>query len=188
MIVSPKVVLDACVLVNAALRDMLLRLAEPPRLYLPRWSADILIETRRTLEAKLGLTSVQTQHLHDELKAHFSEAWVEGYKALMPAMTNHPKDRHVMAAAVRCGAEVIVTFNLKDFPENALSPWGVEVHAPDDFLLEQFNVASQIVARKLQEQASRHGGVERLLSIHQKTVPQFTEVIRTRIMHESGKH
>ena len=48
-------VLDACVLVNAALRDTLLRLAEPPHLYLPRWSAEILLETTRTLEGKLGL-------------------------------------------------------------------------------------------------------------------------------------
>jgi hypothetical protein len=53
-----RVILDACVLVNAALRDTLLRLAEPPcGLYLPRWTEDIIEETKRTLEAKLGLTT-----------------------------------------------------------------------------------------------------------------------------------
>jgi hypothetical protein len=58
-----QVVLDACVLVNAALRDTLLRLAEPPHLYLPRWSNDIILETVRTLETKLGITPAQTAHL-----------------------------------------------------------------------------------------------------------------------------
>lgn len=46
----------------------------------------------------------------------FGEAWVEGYEDLIPSMTNQEKDRHILAAAVRCGAETIVTYNLKDFP------------------------------------------------------------------------
>src|ERR1039457_7413424 len=98
MISGYQVVLDACVLVNAALRDTLLRLAEPPQLYLPRWSNDIMLETTRTLETKLGLTPEQTVHLRDELKAHFADAWVEGYETLIPAMGNDAKDRHVLAA------------------------------------------------------------------------------------------
>jgi hypothetical protein len=48
-------------------------------------------------------------------------------------MTNDPKDRHVAAADVRCHAQVIVTFNLKDFSASALSAWGVEAQHPDDF-------------------------------------------------------
>ncbi len=88
-----RVVLDACVLVNAALRDTLLRLAEPPcSLYLPRWSKDIMEETRRTLEAKLGLTSAQTAHLLQMLELHFPDAWVEGYDRFIPVMANDPKD------------------------------------------------------------------------------------------------
>ena len=51
-----QVILDACVLVNAALRDTLPRIAEPPRLYLPRWSEEIMAETTRTLEIRLGVT------------------------------------------------------------------------------------------------------------------------------------
>jgi hypothetical protein len=104
-----QVILDACVLVNAALRDTLLRLAEPPcSLNLPR-SKDIAEETRRTLETKLGLTPAQTAHLFRQLENHFLDAWVEGYDAFIPAMANHPKDRHVLAAAVACGAQTIVT-------------------------------------------------------------------------------
>jgi hypothetical protein len=172
-----QVVLDACVLVNAALRDTLLRLAEPPHLYLPRWSQDIIVETKRTLESRLGLTQVQTTHLFSELEMHFADAWVEGYEPLIPAMNNHPKDRHVLAAAVRCGAQTIVTFNLKDFSTDTLLPWNVEAQSPDDFLVHQYHLAPQVVSRKLNEQANQHGGMERLLTIHGKTAPKFVALL-----------
>lgn len=176
---APKpVILDACVLVNAALRDTLLRLAEPPHLYLPRWSREIMSETTRTLEAKLGLTPAQTGYLLSELKIHFAEAWIEDYEKFIPAMQNHPKDRHVLAAAVRCGAHTIVTFNRKDFPAHALAPWGVEVQSPDDFLIRQYRQASDLVSQKLKQQAERHGGMMRLLNIHSKTVPGFVALMR----------
>jgi predicted nucleic acid-binding protein len=176
-----QVVLDACVLVNAALRDTLLRLAEPPHLYLPRWSEDIIFEMMRTLETKLNVTPAQTAHLVHELKLHFLDAWVEDYAPLIPAMTNHPKDRHVLAAAVRTGAQTIVTFNLKDFPEAALTPWNVEAQSPDDFLVHQYHLDPDVVMQKLQEQAERRGGIERLLEIHERTVPQCTNLIREHI-------
>lgn len=173
-----QVILDACVLVNAALRDTLLRIAEPPRLYLPRWSEDIMIETTRTLEIKLGVTQEQTAHLVGELRKHFEDAWVEGYESFIPVMANHPKDRHVLAAAVRCGAQTIVTLNLKDFPESALSSWDVVAQSPDEFLVHQYHLAPEVVAQKLHEQATRHGGMERLLSIHNKIAPEFVALIR----------
>jgi hypothetical protein len=172
------VILDACVLVNAALRDTLLRIAEPPRLYLPRWSKDIMAETTRTLEAKLGVTPKQTAHLVGELRTHFEDAWVDGYEPFIPILRNHPKDRHVLAAAVRCGAQTIVTLNLKDFPQSALSPWNVVAQSPDEFLVHQYHLAPQVVAKKLHDQATRHGGMERLLCIHSQIVPEFVALIR----------
>jgi hypothetical protein len=69
-------------------------------------------ETKRTLELKLGLTMLQTAHLFRELEIHFADAWVKGYESIIPARTNHPKDWHVLAAAVVSGAQTIVTFNL----------------------------------------------------------------------------
>ena len=173
-----QVILDACVLVNAALRDTLLRIAELPRLYLPRWSQDIMLETTRTLETRLGLTRDQTSYLVGELRKHFEDAWVEGYEPFIPVMANHPKDRHVLAAAVRCGAQTIITLNLKDFPEAALSPWDIEAQSPDEFLVHQYYLAPEVVAQKLQEQAARHRGIDRLLAIHSKIVPEFVTLIR----------
>jgi hypothetical protein len=121
-----QVILDACVLVNAALRDTLLRLSKPPCfLYLPRWSRDIIEETRRRLEIKPCLTPQQTAHLFCQLEIQFADAWVERKEALIQAMTNHRKDRHVHAAAVACGAQMIVTFKLKDSLPDALAPWNI---------------------------------------------------------------
>ena len=126
------VVLDACVLVPASLRDTLLRCAER-RMYLPRWSNEILDELRRTLLEKLGRSPEQVDHLLNELNRHFADARVEGFKTLVALMTNDPGDRHVIAAAVKCGAEAIVTFNLRHFPDAALDTWNIEVQHPDAF-------------------------------------------------------
>jgi len=57
---------------------------------------------------------------------HFGDAWVTGCEPLIDRMNNHPKDRHVLAAAVKCGASVIVTYNKRDFPAATTEPWGVE--------------------------------------------------------------
>ena len=85
---TPLVVLDACVLATFSLCDTLLRLAEPPRLYEPKWSEEIIRETTRTLESKLGWPSFLTAHLEAELRAHFNEAWISGYEPLISQMTN----------------------------------------------------------------------------------------------------
>ena len=109
------VVLDACVLANFSLCDTLLRLAEPPRLFEPKWSEEIIRETTRTLELKLGWPNSLTAHLEKELHAHFSEAWISGYESLIPRMTNDEKDRHVVSAAVHGEASIVVTLNLRHF-------------------------------------------------------------------------
>ncbi len=93
-------------------------------------------------------------HLVEQLEIHFPDCWVEGYEQLIPAMNNHPKDRHVLAAAVRTGAQTIVTFDTKDFPVEALSPWNIEVQTPDEFLVHQFYLDEATVLAKLEEQAA----------------------------------
>ncbi len=79
------VVLDACVLIQAPLRDTLLRFAEEPRLYVPRWSDEIIVETVRNLEKRIGLSSAKTDYLVGELRKHFGDAWVTGYAPLIGA-------------------------------------------------------------------------------------------------------
>jgi predicted nucleic acid-binding protein len=131
---TPLVVLDACVLANFSLCDTLLRLAEPPRLFEPKWSEEIIRETTRTLELKLGWSNSLTTHLERELRAHFSEAWISGYDQLVSRMTNDEKDRHVVAAAVRGEAAIILTLNLRHFRPEHLAMWGVRALHPQSFL------------------------------------------------------
>jgi hypothetical protein len=80
---TPLAVLDACVLANFSLCDSLLRLAEPPRLFEPKWSEEIIRETTRTLESKLGWSVLLTAHLEAELRANFGEAWISGDENLI---------------------------------------------------------------------------------------------------------
>ena len=116
----PLVVLDACVLANFSLCDTLLRLAEPPRIFEPKWSDEIIRETTRTLESRLGWPRSLTAHLEEELRAHFNEAWISDYESLIPKMTNDEKDRHVVAAAVRGEAAIVLTLN---FATSGQSTW-----------------------------------------------------------------
>jgi predicted nucleic acid-binding protein len=123
---------------NFSLCDTLLRLAEPPRLFEPKWSEEIVRETTRTLELKLRWPSSLTAHLEAELPAHFSEASIGGYESLIPRMTNDEKDRHVVAAAVHGKARIIVTFLPAPLQVGApgLEPWGISVLHAQSFLVE----------------------------------------------------
>jgi hypothetical protein len=87
--------------------DTLLRLAADPHLFLPKWSDQIMVEVTRTLQENFGLSAQKAMYRESEIRRHFPEAWIDGYEDLIPAMTNHPKDRHVLAAVVRPGAKIM---------------------------------------------------------------------------------
>lgn len=93
-------------------------------------------------------------------------------------MTNHPKDRHVVAAAVECGAHVIVTSNLKDFPPAALLKCGVESRHPDSFLLSLYSHASSEVESRLHDQAATIGRtLPELLRTLAIGIPRFAAAV-----------
>lgn len=175
---TPLVVLDACVLANFPLCDTLLRLAEPPRLYEPKWSEEIIRETTRTLELKLGWPSSLTAHLEAELRSHFSDAWINDYEPLISRMTNDEKDRHVAAAAVHGEAPIIVTFNLRHFSPEHLGRWGIAALHPQSFLIEIFRQEQGLVLTKLKQQAAdRDRTFRQLLNILSATVPDFVALV-----------
>lgn len=74
------------------------------------------------------------------MRREFPDAMITGYEPLISEMTNDRKDRHVLAAAVRANAAIIVTANMKDFPPHACTPYDVGVVHPDDFLLDQLDL------------------------------------------------
>lgn len=149
------VVLDACVLVPHPLFDTLLRLADAG-LYRPLWSEEILTEVRRTLVSKLALEDEKARRRVSRMRAAFPDAMVSGHEPLVSQMTNDPKDRHVLAAAVRAGASAIVTANIKDFPAEAVSPYEIEVVHPDSFLMDQLDLGPSLVIGSLREQAGTY--------------------------------
>jgi hypothetical protein len=66
---------------------------------------------------------------------------IEGYASLVESVAlPDPDDRHVLAAAITGGVDVIVTANVKHFPERVLEPYGVEAQHPDDFVTYQFDL------------------------------------------------
>lgn len=149
------VLLDACVLVPYSLCDLLLRLAEA-NLYRPLWSEQILDEVRRTLITKLNVSPDKARRRVEQMQTAFPLASIEGYQDLTPVMTNEPKDRHVLAAAVRGGAAAVVTANLKDFPAAALARYDIEAIHPDDFLQDQLDLDRQRTLRCLAEQRAAY--------------------------------
>ena len=179
---SFSVVLDANVIFPASLRDILLRSASADmyRLYL---TDDILSEACRNLVRTGRMTEAGASRLSNAIKTSFPEAFVTDYDLLIPSMANQEKDRHVLAAAVKVGAQVIVTANLKDFPPESLTPFGIEVQSPDDFLVHLYYLDGEIVARIILEQAGelRKPGktVPELLDILAQHAPTFANLVRT---------
>ncbi|WP_223286335.1 PIN domain-containing protein [Kocuria atrinae] len=138
------VVLDACVLIPMPITDLLLRLATAKQ-FRPLWSDEILDEVERNLVGKLSKEPSSARRRVDAMRNFFPDALVENYESLVPGMTNDLKDRHVLAAAVRAGAELIVTFNGKDFPATSLRPYDIGVRSTDDFLLDQLDLDTPTV-------------------------------------------
>jgi hypothetical protein len=128
-------ILDACVLYPVPLRDLLLQLASA-ELYQPKWSRQIQDEWSRNLLAnRTDLTAAQLQRTIKLMNAAFPDAEVKSYRALIPTLTlPDADDRHVVAAALRGKAKVVVTANLKDFPAPYLATLGIERYHPDAFI------------------------------------------------------
>lgn len=142
--------LDTCVLYPALLCDTLLRLASAG-LYSPLWSADIEDELTRNL-LKVLPTETVTRRL-ERMNTAFPKARVSEYSHLINAQTCHTKDRHVLAAALSARADVLLTFNLKDFPKESLRGGKVRVLHPDAYLLELLEKEPVTVRGQLKQQA-----------------------------------
>jgi predicted nucleic acid-binding protein len=137
------VVYDACVLYPAPLRDLLMRLALTD-LYQARWSDQIHDEwITAVLRNRPDLPKQQLERTRPLMNAHVRDALVDGHQTLIPALElTDPDDRHVLAAAIKCGADLILTFNLDDFPEQALASHGIGACHPDPFLVDHLNLDS----------------------------------------------
>jgi predicted nucleic acid-binding protein len=178
------VVIDACVLVKASVTDLLLRLAETPRLYLPLWSDKILEETREALlhRLKRPWPPELVKNREANMRLAFPEALITFPDDLLEVCKNHQDDRHVLAVAIVAGAEVIVTENLDHFPAEALTPWGVSACSSDDLLLSLFGLDELLVVRRLSELAEDRGKtLIQVLGGLRKPAPLFVESVTGRL-------
>ncbi|MEN2432794.1 PIN domain-containing protein [Comamonas sp. F1-6] len=131
------VVYDACVMYPAPLRSFLMYVALEG-CYRARWTAQIHDEWKRNLlKNRPDFTQEKLDRVSSLMDQAVPDCLVTGYEDLINGLTLPDQDdRHVLAAAIRCGAGVIVTMNLKDFPPAALSQYGVEAQHPDEFLFD----------------------------------------------------
>jgi predicted nucleic acid-binding protein len=176
-----RVVLDACVLYPFTLRDVLLE-AAAAGFYQVCWSETILDEVIRNLVNDERVSEKQAARLAATMQRAFPEAEVTGYEPLIPSMRNHDKDRHVAAAAVKAGAQVIVTANLRDFRD---LPDGLEAQSPDEFMCNLFDLDPDrmmgvlvTVSRRL-----RNPPVDLRHLIAGLNLPEFAELLRA---HDAG--
>lgn len=158
-------VLDTCVLYPVHLRDTMLRLAERG-LYRALWSADIVEELHRNLTEVIDPAAVD--RLLGQMTTAFPDAEVTGYRAFIDGLTCDPKDRHVLAAAVRANAGAIVTFNVTDFPDHSVAAYEIDVIDPDTFLLDLLDLAPGAVVNELSRQAAANRRAP-------KTLPQLLD-------------
>ncbi len=175
-----EVVVDACVLFPASLRDTLLRAAEAG-FYRIRLSDTILEETRRNL-VKKGMRELKAQRLVDKIKLYFPESLVVQYDELIPSMPINEKDRHVLACAIASRSPVVVTQNLKDFPPHLLDPFNIKALSPDDFLVNLFNLHTKRLIQILIDQAGDLRNppqtVAQLLDTLNQHAPKFVDLVR----------
>lgn len=137
MIPNFTVVYDACVLYPNTLRDLLMELAVRD-LYRAKWTAEIHDEWIRNLHKnKLQLTLEKLYRVRDLMNANVRDCLVTDYEWLIDKLNlPDPNDRHVLAAAIKAKAEVIVTSNLKDFPQSELDKYNVEAQHQDTFITD----------------------------------------------------
>ncbi|ALB43631.1 hypothetical protein AA650_19725 [Anabaena sp. WA102] len=167
--------------------DTLMRAAEA-ELYELHLSQEILDGATRNLIKNGRITDAQAAYFQEQIKTNFPDAMVEVPSQLIAAMTNNPRDHHVIAAAIVAKAKVIVTVDMDGFPTQALTPWGIEAWHADDFLvyLDEQNPGTMIKiiweqSNELKDPKSVPEIIDKLetTNLNRKNrVPKFTRTIR----------
>lgn len=150
------------------------------KIYQAKWSATIHDEwTRNVLASRPDLTPQQLDRTRQLMDIHVRHALVEGYENLIETVRlPDPDDRHVLAAAISCKADVILTFNLKDFPSSALEPFGMAAEHPDEFMtsllfLEPATICLAVRRHRQSLKNPPKTAHEYLATIQQQGLPKF---------------
>jgi hypothetical protein len=141
-------------------------------LFRARWSAEVHEEwISSLLKKRPDLTREKLERTRLLMDKHAADALVTGYEDLIPGLQlPDPGDRHVVAAAIRGRAAVIVTMNLRDFPAGIIAPFGMDAQHPDEFILRLLDVAPETVVAAAQDHRQS-------LKNPPKTVPEYLDTL-----------
>jgi hypothetical protein len=165
------VLYDACVLYPAPLRDLLMQLATA-NLFRAKWTERIHEEwISNLLTNRQDLTRAQLERTKELMNAAVPDCLVTGYEYLIATIElPDTDDRHVVAAAIRAGADAIITANISDFPPQVLAPHDIEAIHPDDFITYQIDLNEAAVITAAQT-------CRRRLKAPEKTVEEYLDIL-----------
>ncbi len=146
---------DTCALFGQTLCDVVLSIGATGA-FVPYWSEEVLDAIERNV-VETGRASPEKIHYRiEQMQLAFPHSCVTDYEALVPSMTNHPGDRHVLAACITSPAHTLVTFNVADFPKSSTDPYGITIVDPDEFLLDQLDLHPALVRQGLEDMLLRN--------------------------------
>jgi len=170
---------DANVLYPAELRNLLMHLALTG-IFRAAWSKDVHEEwIGSLLKNRPDLTRSQLERTRTLMDEATIDSVITGYEHLISTLTLPDKDdRHVLAAAIQGKARVIVTLNLKDFPDEALHRYGIRAQHPDDFILDLIEFSPGKVAEAVENHRTS-------LKNPVKTVDQYLSALEAQGLRHS---
>jgi predicted nucleic acid-binding protein len=170
----PIILFDANVFFGVRLRSLMLFLAETG-LFLARWTEKINDEWIRNIHRKQAIPLETLEQLRVLVNRSVPDCLVTDFEAIEASLElPDPNDRHVLAAALKAQADLIITFNGKDFPEAVLDPLGLRASHPDEFLMTMLDSAPTIFAQAVQRDFSHYNA------------PPFTSAQYVSALHRAG--
>lgn len=170
---------DACVLYPAPLRDFLMELAITG-LFKARWTDQIHQEwIRNVLKNRSDLTLDKLTRTKQMMNACVLDCLVTGYEDIIETITLPDlDDRHVLAAAIQGEADIILTFNLNDFPISTTQNYGIAAQHPDDFVMSLIDLYPETICQVIEKHRSR-------LKRPPKTADEYLETLLTQGLSQS---
>jgi predicted nucleic acid-binding protein len=178
------VFIDANVFFGARLRSLVLYLAHP-KMFRARWSDRVHEEWMRNVSTKRNIPMSRLEPTRNMMDRAVLDCLVTGYEDLENTLSlPDPDDRHILAAAVKTRADIILTFNAGDFPKNVVRALGIEICHPDAFLQNLFEISQDLFIQSVREDFRHYTSpalafADYVEDLRKAGVPQTARLIET---------